>query len=109
MDGISWSTYENLFRDLADTSVPRLFYDWGVLRIVRPSREHEQYNRNLAFLVAIVADELGVELLDLGSTTYARQDLLRGFEPDSSFYIRNADQIDGKRTLDLSVHPRPIL
>lgn len=109
MRGISWSTYENLVRDLENSSVPRLFYDRGVLQIMSPSREHEQYNRNLAFLVAIVADELGIEMLDLGSTAYARQDLLRGFEPDSSFYIRNADQVDGKRTLDLAIDPPPDL
>ena len=109
MHGISWNTYENLTRDLEDSSVPRLFYDRGVLEILSPSRERSQYNRNLAFFVAIVADELGIELLDRGSTTYSRQDLLRGFEPDSSFYIRNADQIDGKRTLDLAIDPPPDL
>jgi Uma2 family endonuclease len=82
---ISWSTYESFLADLRDQSAPRLFYDSGVLQIMSPSREHERYNRALALLVITAAEEMGIEVLDVGSTTYKREDLLGGIEPDSSF------------------------
>ena len=44
-----------------------------------------------------------------GSTTYKREDLERGFEPDASFYIRNAERVRGKSRIDLDVDPPPDL
>jgi Uma2 family endonuclease len=52
-----------------------------------PSPEHEKLNRRIAQLVLAVTEELGIEAEDLGSTTFRREDLERGFEPDSCFYI----------------------
>ncbi|HEY6331574.1 MAG TPA: Uma2 family endonuclease [Blastocatellia bacterium] len=109
MNGISWGTYEKLLWDLRDTSTPRLFYDGGTLEVMSPSREHEESNHTLALLVSTVAEELGIDILNLGSTTYSRQDLQRGFEPDSSFYIKNLDRVAGKTTLDLASDPPPDL
>ena len=63
----------------------------------------------VVLLVTTVAEELVVDILNLGSTTYKREDLMRGFEPDSSFYIRNLDRVVGKNTLDLTVDPPPDL
>ena len=56
-----------------------------------------------------VAEEIGVEVEDLGSTTFRREDLERGFEPDSCFYIQNEEQIRGKDRIDLTVDPPPDL
>jgi hypothetical protein len=36
-----------------------------------------------------------------GSTTFRREDLDRGFEPDGCFYIQNVGRIRGKKELDL--------
>ena len=47
--------------------------------------------------------------MELGSTTFNREDLERGFEPDASFYIRNEALIRGKRRIDLNVDPPPDL
>ena len=46
---------------------------------------------------------------DLGSTTFRREDLERGFEPDSCFYIQNEEQVRGKDRIDLAVDPPPDL
>ncbi len=46
---------------------------------------------------------------DLGSTTFRREDLERGFEPDSCFYIENKGRIRGKGRIDLTVDPPPDL
>jgi Uma2 family endonuclease len=60
-------------------------------------------------LVLALTEEMGVEAKDLGSTTFRREDLERGFEPDSCFYIENEGLIYGKDRPDLSVDPPPDL
>ena len=82
---VSWSTYESLLDDLADTSSPRLAYDEGTLGIMTPLGRHEALNRTLAMLVGAMAEELGIDIQDFGSTTVRREPLHKGFEPDSCF------------------------
>ena len=102
---VSWETYEKLLADLADQSSTRLTYDRGTLEIMTPSNEHEVYNRTIALLVEILAEEMGIDIASLGSSTFKRDDLERGFEPDSCFYIENESQIEGKFQIDLTVDP----
>jgi len=58
-------------------------------------------------LLPVVAEEMGVEVYSLGSTTFNREDLRRGFEPDSCFYLRNVPRVRGKDRIDLHVDPAP--
>ena len=74
-----------------------------------PSVEHEGLARTIAMIVSIVAEELEVDVLDAGSTTFKREDLERGFEPDACFYIQNECRIRGLRRIDLTVDPPPDL
>lgn len=74
-----------------------------------PSPEHEKLNRRIAQLVLAVTEKMGIESEDLGSTTFRRKDLERGFEPDSCFYIQNEERVRGKDRIDLSVDPPPDL
>lgn len=106
---ISWGTYERLLEELADCSAPRLTYDRGELEIMSPTPEHEDVNGALDKLVSFVAFEVDVETRDLGSTTFRLEDLQRGFEPDSCFYVQNESLIRGKDRLDLTVDPPPDL
>lgn len=109
LPGISWETYESLLTDLSDRSVPHLTYDRGTLTIMSPTAEHEGYNRAIARLVEVLAEEFGIEVRDLGSTTFRRKEVNRGFEPDTCFYIQNERVVRGKMRLDLSVDPPPDL
>jgi Uma2 family endonuclease len=102
-------TYECLLADLADSAGPRLTFDRGTLEIISPAAEHEGYNRRLAQLVTTLADELGLDAEDLGSTTFKRADLARGFEPGSCFYVQHEGQIRGRDKLDLGSDPPPDL
>jgi len=106
---VSWETYEKLLADLADQSSTRLTYDQGTLEIMTPSHEHEIYNRTIALLVEILAEEIGINIASLGSSTFKRDDLERGFEPDSCFYIENEPRITGKAQINLAVDPPPDL
>ena len=79
------------------------------MEIMSPSPEHEAYNRSIALLVELLAAELGIDVYNLGSTTFRREDLERGFEPDSCFYIENEARVRGKARIDLAVDPPPDL
>lgn len=109
LSNISWETYERLLADHEDSSAPRFTYDQGMLEIMSPNPEHEVTNRRIAQLVLIVAEEASIVAADFGSTTFKREDLERGFEPDSCFYIQNEERVRGKKRLDLTVDPPPDL
>ena len=109
LSNIAWETYERLLADHLDSSAPRFAYDRGLLEIVSPSAEHETANRTVALLVEVVAEELDIDVLNVGSMTFRRQDLQRGFEPDSSFYIQHEASVRGRAQIDLLVDPPPDL
>lgn len=105
---VSWATYQALCHDLGIHRASRLAYDRGVLEIIMPSELHEVINRLLGLIVTMLTDELGMKIKGYGSTTLNREDLERGVEPDSCFYIQNVDRILGRR-LDIAVDPPPDL
>ena len=107
--GISWQTYENLLTDLGEQSSLRLTYDQGILEIMTLTPEHESINRYLSSLVDLLVDELGTDVHPVGSSTFKREDIDRGFEPDSSFYFARAAEMRGKKRIDLEIDPAPEL
>ncbi len=109
LHNVSWTTYELLLSEHLDSSAPRFTYDRGELEIISPSPEHEKLNRRIAQLIITFTEEMNIEAEDLGSTTFRREDLERGFEPDSCFYIENKGRIRGKDRIDLTVDPPPDL
>lgn len=109
LPNIRWETYESLLADLEDCSAPRLTYDRGKLEIMSPTPEHERLNDAVKALVIIFVEEFDVESAGFGSTTFRREDLERGFEPDSSFYFRNEYSVRNKTRLDLTIDPPPDL
>jgi Uma2 family endonuclease len=109
LPNVSWETYERLLEDLADCSAPRLTYDRGRLEIMSPTPEHERLNRRVNLIVETIAVELEVRYDALGSSTFNREDIARGFEPDSCFYVANAARVRGKERIDLAIDPPPDL
>ena len=109
LHNISWPTYQRLLDELADCSTPRLTYDRGELEIMSPTAKHEDVNESIKLLVNAFAEETGLVLRGLGSTTFTREDIERGFEPDSCFYIAHESLIRGKERIDLAGDPPPDL
>jgi Uma2 family endonuclease len=109
LHNVSWETYERILADHISSSSPHFTFDHGELEIVSPSLEHERYVRRLDDVIKIVADEMDLEAEGLGSTTFRREELERGFEPDCCFYVANAERVRGKNEIDLSVDPPPDL
>ena len=54
-------------------------------------------------------DELNMNWESLGSTTFKREDMQAGVEPDDCFYIQNYEQVIGKNRIDLTIDPPPDL
>ncbi len=106
---VSWETYERLLIDLDANHSQRIAFDQGVMEIVSPLPEHEKTNRALAAIVEIALEEMDIDSENLGSSTFKRETLRRGFEPDSCFYIRNVERIRNKKRIDLDVDPPPDL
>jgi Uma2 family endonuclease len=109
LKGVSWETYERLLAEHEGESGTRFAYDSGILEILVPSARHEKPHRILASLVEVLAEEMALNIESLGSTTLKRPDLLKGFEPDSCFYIQHAEAIRDNEEVDLTVDPPPDL
>jgi Uma2 family endonuclease len=107
-DDVDWSFYEQVLRAVGDR---RIFvtYFRGILEVMSPSYEHDWSAERLSMLIRIVCDELDVEVVGAGSTTFRRRRVSAGLEPDRGFYIGNVKAILGKRRIDLNSDPPPDL
>lgn len=95
LSNVSWQTYKALLTDMGDHRAARLTYNRGILQIKMPSKLHEIINRLLARIVTTLTEELDLNIVNLGSITLEKEDLEKGAEPDTCFYIQNANQLEG--------------
>ena len=95
LPNISWPTYQAMLADMGDHRATRVTYNRGVLIVKMPSKLHEIINRLLARIVKTLTEELDLEVVDIGSTRLEREDLEKGAEPDTGFFIQNALQLEG--------------
>ncbi len=109
MHGVSWRTFQQLLADRGERGGVLLAYDRGTVELRVPSQEHEWIKTTLTQVVEAVAFARDLHYRSLGSTTFVREDLARGFEPDACFYLDHADAIAPDRPLDLAVDPPPDL
>ena len=109
LDNISWETYQRLMEERGERPKPRYAYDRGRLEIMVSSYEHENLKHVIATLVELLAGELEMDIEAAASTTFQREDLAQGFEPDASFYIQHAARIRGQKQIDLDADPPPEL
>jgi Uma2 family endonuclease len=95
ISGINWDEYLALVEQLGEDRSTRIAYSNSILEIRMPGQLHESINRLLAAIVMTLAEELGYEFNGLGSTTLNRPLLGKAIEPDSYFYIQNAQAGQG--------------
>jgi len=108
LENMTWDFYSRLLDQIGDQHL-FVTYDRGRLEIMSPSRKHDKNGRMLAFIVPFIAERLGLEVDGSGSTTFRREDLERGLEPDECFYVANEPAVRGKEEIDLSIDPPPDL
>ena len=106
---VSWAEYEDLLALLPDNPRFRLSYDRGTLQIMTLSPRHERLKSLFAHLLAVLTEELNLNLVGLGSTTFRRAEAARGLEPDDCYYIPQAERMAGQDTIDLATDPPPDL
>lgn len=106
LTGITWQTYKTLIAEVGENRSWRLTYDRGILAFRMPLQEHEQAKIMIASLIEALADELEIEILQLGALRLEREDLTRAIEPDTCFYIQNELKVRGKK-INLEEDPPP--
>lgn len=106
--GAGWRGYQDLLRMVGDGST-RLTYDGGSVELMSPLNNHERYRNRMGYIVEALTDELGIPRIGGGSTTFHREDLDKGLEPDECYYLTNRERIGFQRHLDLTVDPPPDL
>jgi len=106
---ISWQTFETMLAEMGNDRASRMAYDRGTLEIMTPLFPHEYWNRLIERLIFVLGEELNLEIFPAGSTTLKREDLRRGAEPDSSYYIHNEAVVRNKIAIDLNNDPPPDL
>ncbi|HEY9645360.1 MAG TPA: Uma2 family endonuclease [Chroococcidiopsis sp.] len=109
ISGVDWQTFEAILIELGEPHTARIAYDNGILEIITPLPEHEAVKEILSDLLKALLEELDIEFLTLGSTTFKHPDTLKGIEPDQCFYIQNEAAVRGKDRLDLRFDPPPDL
>jgi Uma2 family endonuclease len=109
LTNISWQTFKAMLVDMGSERATRLAYDKGLVEIMTPLMPHENSNRLIEVFVGVLCEELGLEIKRAGSLTLTRDDLERGAEPDSSYYIQNEPLVRDKAEIDLDNDPPPDL
>jgi Uma2 family endonuclease len=109
LHNISWQEFEEILTELGENRASRLAYYQGNLEIKMPLPKHEVAKVIIGDLVKIILEELEIDCECFGSTTFKRQDMNSGIEPDDSFYIQNHVQMIGKEKIDLNIDPPPDL
>jgi Uma2 family endonuclease len=106
---VGWHEFEAILEELGDKRACRIAYSDGVLEIRMPLPEHEVDKELIGDMVKILLEELEIDNECFGSTTFKREDALKGIEPDQCFYIENYAVMIGKRRIDLTIDPPPDL
>lgn len=106
---ITWQMFESLLAAKGEDASTRYAYNHGLLEIMSPSMSYEHTKRLIEKLIDVLVDELDLNIKSVGSMTCKREDLERGLEPDSGFYIQNELLVRNREQLDLLQDPPPDL
>lgn len=109
LENITWQTFKTMLAEMGSERNSRIAYDNGTIEIMTPLMLHENSNRLIEAFVGVLCEELGLEVKRAGSLTLTRDDLERGGEPDSSYYIQNEFLVRSKEKIDLAFDPPPDL
>ena len=108
LGGVSWEQYEKFLDAVGERNI-RLTYDRGTLELMTLSHLHEIYKVLFDRIFFVLMEELDIPVKALGSTTFRRQAVERGLEPDQCYYLGAAGRAPSWRTFDPAVGPPPDL
>lgn len=105
---VGWDGYQALLKLVGDRPI-RITYDRGDVELMTPLSIHERYKRLIGRMIDVLTDEFDIDVMAAGSTTFNREDVDRGLEPDECYYFANAGRVRDWRRIDLDVDPPPDL
>jgi hypothetical protein len=105
--GVRWETYKRLLAHFNDSHAAWMAFDQGILEITAPSFVHERPLQSRVQLVEILAEVRDMDMVSAGSTTFKREDLARGFEPDASFISGMPRMCGGRQRSIYTTTPLP--
>ena len=105
---LSWEDFESILCDLGEKRSTQIAYYQGTVEIMSPLAIHERPHRIIADILKAILDAQERNWEDFGSTTLKRSQIA-GIEPNTCFYIQNADLVRGCTNLDLDDYPPPDL
>ncbi len=106
---VTWEQYEALLEELGEERrIPRINYCNGTLELMSPLPAHERPHRIISDIVKLLLDAQGREWEDFGSTTFKKLKQA-GLEPDTCFYIQNAERVRDLMRMDMTQDPPPDL
>ncbi len=106
---VNWQRYEQLLAEMERDRTARFSYYRGRLEMMQPLEEHERCHKLIESLILTLTDEMGIQIASYKAPTLKRVDLQIGVEPDTAYYIQNADRMARRSTIDLEVDPVPDL
>jgi Uma2 family endonuclease len=105
----TWKDYVSL-RDADENRNTRMTFDRGSLEFMSPTRLHERLRILVGRCIDVWVEEMRIRIQSCSSTTFRREDLQRGLEPDHCYYIQHESVVrDRDEELDLTVDPPPDL
>ncbi|MHC5597727.1 MAG: Uma2 family endonuclease [Nostoc sp.] len=90
---VTWEQYEQL-SDMFVDQFPRMTYLEGTLEIIMTtSPEHERLKKIIARLLEAYAEERDINLNGYGSTTFRKQAVKKGAEPDECYCLGEVNEV----------------
>jgi Uma2 family endonuclease len=108
ISGVTWEDFEGILIDLGEKRTSRITYYQGNLEIMSPLAIHERPHRIIADIVKTILEIEGRDWEDFGATTL-KHPQVAGIEPDTCFYIENAERVRNCTNLILADYPPPDL
>lgn len=103
-----WNGYCKFLDAVADSRT-RVTYDRGTLELMSPGQKHEAIKGVMGILGEALMRRKKLKFKKAGSTTFRRQDLDCGLEPDECYWIAHVLEVLGVKQWDPLVHPPPDL
>jgi Uma2 family endonuclease len=107
---VTWEQFEAILTEREAEGIrTRIAYIKGTLEIMSPLPIHERPHRIIGDIVKVLLDVQGRDWEDFGSTTFRKKAKKAGLEPDTCFYIQNAEKMRDRKRIDMTVDPPPDL
>ena len=108
LQGLTWQNYVDL-RDAPENDHVRMTFDRGSLELMSPIGLRRRVRMLIGRCVKVWAEEKRVPIQSGGSTTFRREDLQRGLEPDNCYWIQHESAVRARDEIDLTIDPPPDL